>query len=378
MKSIWRQLRWRIVAGHMVVVFVGVTILLLTARLMIRRSAADIQPRLVDLTQTTGAAAIDQATADLLATFQNAILFSLGVAGLASVVAGLITSLLLTREILRPLRQITRSSQRIASGHYGERVAVPGSDELAQMATHFNQMAQALEQIEAQRVTLIGNVSHELRTPLTGLEGYLEGLMDGLLPTDDESFARMYQEVRRLRRLVDDLQDLSRVEAGQISLQMGAFDLLPLVGRVVTQLKPQALAQCLDLVTDCPQSEVWVQADPDRVAQVLVNLIGNAIRYTPEEGCITVRVRVAARQAEVVVQDTGIGIPAEALPYIFERFYRVDSSRSRSSGGSGIGLTVSRHLAWAMGGELTAASAGQGQGSSFIFVLPLAERANPP
>jgi histidine kinase len=277
----------------------------------------------------------------------------------------------LTRLILRPLKEITQSSQRIANGHYDERIAVPNSDELAAVAINFNQMAEALERIEQQRIALIGNVSHELRTPLTGIEGYLEGVMDGVMPNDTETFAQMYQEVRRLRRLVDDLQALSRVEAGQISLRLEPFDLIPVIERIINQLQPQAMAESLTVKFEGPATQS-VCADPDRTAQVLLNLIGNAIRYTPEGGRVTIKVSRQQRLVQMMVQDTGIGIPAESLPYIFERFYRVEQSRSRSSGGSGIGLTIARHLAWAMGGELTAASDGPGTGSTFLFSLPVA------
>jgi histidine kinase len=196
--------------------------------------------------------------------------------------------------------------------------------------------------------------------------------MDGLFTGDPETFAQMSQEVRRLHRLVDDLQALSLVEAGQISLHPGNFDLIPLVERVVTQLKPQAVAQGMELIVETEQPELSVNADPDRTAQVLLNLVGNAIRYTPEGGSIIVALSAANRMARVEVQDNGPGIPAEALPYIFERFDRVDRSRARRSGGSGIGLTIARHLVWAMGGDLTAASAGPNQGSTFTFTLPLA------
>ncbi|RME98666.1 MAG: sensor histidine kinase, partial [Chloroflexi bacterium] len=213
---------------------------------------------------------------------------------------------------------------------------------------------------------------HELRTPLTGLEGYLEGLMDGLFTREPETFAQMSQEVRRLKRLVSDLQSLSQVEAGQISLHMQDFSLIPVVERVVSQLRPQAVAQCLQITEHHPSTEITVCADPDRTAQILVNILGNAIRYTPEEGCITVNVRASESAAVVEITDDGQGIPADDLPYIFERFYRIDRSRARNSGGSGIGLTISRHLAWAMGGDLVAASDGPGRGSTFTLTLPLA------
>jgi histidine kinase len=348
-----RQLRWRIVLAQMTVVLVGVVVLAVTAQIIATRTLA---PALLD-------------------TFQSAMFTALLVAALAAILAGLATSLLLLRAILRPLHQLAHSSQRVAAGHYDERVLVPDSEELAAVASSFNHMAETLEQVEQQRVALIGNVAHELRTPLTGLEGYLEGLVDGVFPGDPETFSSMQHEVRRLRRLVSDLQSLSRVEAGQVALNLTTFDLYELAQRVFAQIQPQIIAQQLDLEIECPPCPLAVSADPDRTSQVLLNLVGNAVRYTPEGGCITIRMAAEGDTALVEVADTGIGIPAEALPYVFERFYRVDPSRARSSGGSGIGLTITRHLVWAMGGDICVSSAGAGEGSTFSFTLPLAGEA---
>ncbi|NNJ13403.1 HAMP domain-containing protein [Chloroflexales bacterium ZM16-3] len=347
---LWLQLRWRIVGAQMLVVVVGVITLTVTADILAIRSVApELQP-----------------------AFHDAVLRALAVAALAAAAAGLLTSLLLARAILRPLSAIAASSQRIADGRYDQRVAAPDSAELQAVAVSFNQMAQALEQVERQRVAMIGNVAHELRTPLAGLEGYLEGLLDGIVPSAPATFGEMRHEVRRLRRLVDDLQALSRVETGQVQLRFARFDLGDVARRVVGQLHPQVVDSCLQLELDDAAPAI-VEADPDRVAQILVNLVGNAIRYTPPDGCITVHLEAEAGSARVIVHDTGVGIPADSLPYVFERFYRVDPSRARSSGGSGIGLTISRHLAWAMGGEILAASDGPGQGSTFTLVMPLAE-----
>jgi histidine kinase len=343
-----RQLRWQIVATQIVVVIVGV----------------------VTLTITANALAVRTVDPALLPAFRGAVGQALFVAALTATLIGLLAALLLIRQVLRPLRAIAAGSRRIAAGHYAERVAVPQSDELAALAESFNQMAAALEQVEAQRVALIGNVAHELRTPLTSLEGYLEGLVDGVIPDDPASFATMQHEVRRLRRLVDDLQTLSRVEVGQVELRIAACDLGALVERIVAQLRPQLIDSDLTLAVET--APVQALADPDRVAQIVINLVGNAIRYTPSGGAITVRVGSDADSARVDVIDTGIGIPAAALPFLFERFYRVDPSRARTSGGSGIGLTIARHLAWAMGGELTAASPGPGAGSTFTLTLPRA------
>ncbi len=391
MHGIFRQLRWRIVIANMIVVVVGVAIVLLMAYLITTR----IVPEAVEtsLAALAEADASSLAVGSLLDSFRQSILTAVTVAAIGAIIAGLITSYFLSKEILRPLDEIATSSERIARGHYNERVAVPPSDELALVAENFNQMAESLERVEEQRIALIGNVSHELRTPLTGLNGYLEGLMDGVFPANEETFALMDHEIRRLRRLVNDLQSLSRVESGQISLHLADFELRPEIERVVAQLRPQAEAQHLTIVCDTstlrprsvePRSRepssgepssvdvITVHADVDRVAQVLTNLLGNAIRYTPDGGTITVTLQAVQNMARVDVVDTGMGIPAEALPYIFERFYRVDASRTRQSGGSGIGLTISRILVWALGGELTAVSEGTGKGSTFSFTLPLA------
>lgn len=373
-RTLLRQLKWRIVATHMVVVIVGVAMVLLAARVLTMTVVpADVEAQAARLAQAADAAALAQATADLLDTFRSSIFTAVLLAALAAIAAGVLTSLLLAREILRPLRQIAASSQRIARGHYNERIPEPGSDELSAVTTSFNQMAESLAQVEQQRIALIGNVSHELRTPLAGLNGYLEGLMDGVFPNNDETFALMHQEIHRLRRLVDDLQSLSRVEAGQLSFNFQRFDLILLLQRVMAQLRPQAAAECLEMIAEHHAETLFVYADPDRTAQVLLNLIGNAIRYTPAEGCITVRTTSTSHQAQVEITDNGQGIPVEALPYIFERFYRVDRSRTRQSGGSGIGLTISRHLIWSMGGEISVRSDGLGLGSTFTFTLPLAD-----
>ncbi|HMQ35133.1 MAG TPA: ATP-binding protein [Chloroflexaceae bacterium] len=363
------QLRWRLILAQLLVVLVGVVVLAVAAdRLGSRIFAADLHAQLARL-PGADAAAVE---AELLASFREAVGRSLLVAGGAAAVVGLATSLLLLRQILRPLGDLAQSSRRIAAGRYDERVAVPASDELATVAHSFNQMAANLEQVEQQRVALIGNVAHELRTPIAGVEGYLEGLIDGVFDPEPGTLGEMQHEVRRLRRLVDDLQTLSHVEAGQVSLHLADVNLAAVAQRVVAQLRAQSTASCLEVTLAPGAGPLVAHADPDRVAQILLNLVGNAVRYTPEGGCVTVSLAATGALARVEVSDTGIGITAEDLPLIFERFYRVDRSRSRASGGSGIGLTIARHLAWAMGGDLTAASAGPGQGSTFTLTLPRA------
>jgi histidine kinase len=302
------------------------------------------------------------------AGYRRSVFIAVGAAALSAIAAGALTSILLSREIIRPLRQLARSSERIAAGHYDERMAVPASDELAQMAASFNQMAAALAEVEQTRISLIGDVSHELRTPLTSLSGYLEGMLDGVFPCDEETLALMYQETRRMRRLVGDLQTLSRVEAGRLVLALGTFDLQALAQRAAAKLEPQAQSGQIALLVEGPKRPCLVTADPDRVEQILINLLGNALRYSPPGGVVRVTVSRDGRVARVAVGDEGIGIAPEQLPYVFERFYRADHGRS----GSGIGLTIARHLAWALGGDLAAASPGPGHGSTFTLTLPAA------
>lgn len=363
-----RQLRWQLVVAQLLVVVVGVIVLAVTAdQLGSRIFAAALEGHTADLPPAEAATL----KAALLASFRRAVFQSLLIAGFAAALVGLITSAVLLRQILRSLNDLAQSSRRIADGRYDERVAPPASAELATVATSFNEMAERLEQVEAERVALIGNVAHELRTPLTGIAGYLEGIIDGVFRAEPATLGEMQHELRRMRRLIDDLQTLSHVQAGQVSLQISAVEVVPVIQRVVAQLQPQSAVGCLKLKLEPPEQRLIVRADPDRLAQILLNLIGNAVRYTPEGGCITVRVTTQHGQAVVAVEDTGVGIAAAELPLIFERFYRVDRSRSRASGGSGIGLTIARHLAWAMGGELTAASPGPGLGSTFTLSLPV-------
>jgi histidine kinase len=376
MSQVWRTLRWRLIAAQMLVVLVGVVVLALAVHyLIIARLPQEIYTLLAPLTYEGNQSQVTQVGQAVVETVRADVILALLTAAVAAAVAGLAAIGLIIQGILRPLRAITQSSARIAQGHYDERVQIPATQELADLATHYNQMAVALAEVEAQRVILLGNVSHELRTPLAGLRGYVEGLQDGLFQNDQATFVLMEQEIRRMQRLVDDIQALSRVESGQISLEMQPVDLLPLVQRAVVQIRPQADTECLmiDLTHSRPRLTVW--ADADRVAQIVLNLLSNAVRYTPKGGCITVsaeqRMHGGRPHAAVVVQDDGIGIPAEALPHLFERFYRVDPSRTRASGGSGIGLTISRHLAWAMQGEILAYSEGEDRGSVFTLLLPI-------
>jgi len=303
------------------------------------------------------------------ASFNEAMLLALLAAGAVAI----LVSLLLSRGVVAPVRVLTSASRRIASGHYGERVQASGSDELGHLAHSFNQMAEKLEQVEAMRRQLIGNVSHELRTPLTAIKGSMEGLMDGVLPATPETYQQIYQEADRLAHLVDDLQELSRVEAGAYPLDLRPVAVQMLVQTTLKRFAVQAQAKRIELRSNLPTDLPPVLADQDRITQVMTNLVGNALQYTPEGGYVTILSTRHGDEINISVTDTGIGIPAEHIPHLFTRFYRVDKSRSRQAGGgSGIGLTIARHLVEAHGGRIWADSDGEGEGSTFTFTLKVA------
>ena len=211
-----------------------------------------------------------------------------------------------------------------------------------------------------------------LRTPIATLEGYLEGLLDGVVEPGPATWARLHGEAGRLRRLVDDLQELSRAEARQIPLALQPTEPTEIVQATLDRLAPAFADKNLALHCDAPQQLPRVQADSNRAVQVLSNVLTNALRYTPSPGDVHLAVRPIPGAVEFSVRDTGVGIAAEDTARVFERFYRVDKSRSRAQGGSGIGLTIAKALVEAMGGRIWAESPGPGQGATFSFTLPRA------
>ena len=313
----------------------------------------------------------------LFANFLLALRDSLSWAALAATLAGVIASLLIARQVVAPVRAMRDASQRIAHGSYSERVALPGKkseaelDELGRLALSFNEMAQRLEQTEAMRRQLIGDVAHELRTPLTTIRGSAEGLIDGVLPPEIETFEQIYREAERLGRLVEDLQELSRVEAGAYDLNKVTVSVEALVHAVVERLGRQYNDKGVRLDTHLEDGLPSVLVDADRIGQVLTNLVGNALQYTPQDGRVLISAGADADGVRISIADTGAGIGAEHLEHVFDRFYRVDKSRSRAAGGSGIGLTIARYLVEAHGGRIWADSPGEGQGSTFTFTLPV-------
>jgi len=314
---------------------------------------------------------------NLFQGFRDGVYDALLLAALAASLAAVTASLLVTRQIIAPIRALSRASQRIAAGNYNERVDIETDkpenlDELGQLAHDFNSMANNLAQTEDRRRQLVADVSHELRTPLTTIKGSMEALMDGVLPSDQETFSRIYQEADRLQRLVNDLQELSQVEAGAFVLDLQPLQLADILQALLRRFEPQFIDKKVSIQNQIPTNLPQVCADADRLSQVFYNLLGNALQYTPEGGQVRITARSQETEVLVSVCDTGIGMDANDLQHVFDRFYRADRSRARVSGGSGIGLTITRYLIEALGGRIWAESSGEGQGSTFSFTLPVA------
>jgi len=299
----------------------------------------------------------------------------------SSIVAGVIALALgvfLFFQITAPLRKLQKAASAIADGNLQHRVDIHGKDEFAELGQAFNSMAENLSQAESQRQHLIADVAHELRTPLTAIQGTIEGIQDGVLPADAEQMEALYAETTLLNRLIGDLRLLSLAEAHQLKLEKGATSLTDLITRVVERAQTNARSKKIEVVSENLAGQVVLSIDPDRMTQVLNNLINNAMRYTPPEGRITVTVQRDAPSSEVIISvtDTGYGINPLDLPYVFDRFYRADKSRARISGGSGLGLAIVKELVEAHGGNVSVESPvfekeGKGYGTRLNIRLPL-------
>jgi histidine kinase len=240
------------------------------------------------------------------------------------------------------------------------------------LATDVNTLAAALADTESRRTRLLGDVAHEMRTPLTALDGYVEGLIDGVFAPTSDIFASLSDELRRLHRLANDLSSLSRTQERGLDLHPVDADLADLTRRAAARLAPQFLDAQVTLTVNA-DPVLPVNVDPDRITQVLTNLLGNALLATPSGGTVTVTAHLTAGGGEVVVTDTGVGLAEQDVERVFERFYRAPG-QSRRSTGSGIGLTIARGIARGHGGDVTASSAGPGQGASFTLAVPLRSR----
>jgi len=374
------RLSLKLFLTYVFIIFIILAVLFVSAEIMIPNAFDRHMSGMMDgseMMRGMGMMAGDTMGSDLYNSFRSAVTDALLRGGLAAFVIALGVSLLVSRKVVSPIQEMTTASRYIAEGHYEKRVTLPtraGSeipDELEQLALSFNQMAEKLDQTETMRRQLIADVSHELRTPLTTIKGSMEGLLDDVLPPTPETFENIHREASRLQRLVSDLQELSRVESGAVPLVLSPLDIPDLVNSVTVQLTPQFSEKGVSLELEIPDALPPVTADHDRVSQVLINLLGNALQYTQPGGKVSLTVQREGNMVLTRITDTGSGIPAEHLTNIFTRFFRVDKSRSRAGGGSGIGLTIAKTIIESHGGRIWAESDGPGKGSSFSFTLPL-------
>jgi signal transduction histidine kinase len=303
-------------------------------------------------------------------SFVGGFWWKLLLAGAISAIIALALARIFARGMTQPLRDMAVAASGMSRGDYRQRVRVRSRDEVGQLAQAFNRMAGEMEGLERLRRELVANVSHELKTPISALRAHLENLLDGVEEPNPAILQVMLAQSERLSRLVDQLLVLSRLESGEVPLELEAVDLRPLVAQVITEVQVGRSDHRKDVRNEVAADLPAVQADSERLHQVLFNLLDNAFRFTQSGGRVTVRAVQRDGSCEISVEDTGPGIPPEHLPLVFERFYRVDPSRSRGDGGTGIGLAIARSVVEAHGGRIWVESGDQG-GAVFRFVLPV-------
>lgn len=289
---------------------------------------------------------------------------------LLAVGIALVLTFFLSRRISAPIKAMALAAGRLGKGDLSQRVNLKDRGEMGELAQAFNSMASELEHAEKLQRNMVADIAHELRTPLSNIRGYLEAVRDGVIRPDADTIHSLEEEAALLSRLVDDLQELSLAEAGALKLNCQPDNINDVIKQAVTTKQALAIAKGLSVSTDLPDKLPSINIDSQRIRQVLGNLLENAIFHTGSGGSITVTSERQDNQIKVAVTDTGEGIPPDDLPYIFERFYRVDKSRTRATGGSGLGLTIARSLVEAHGGKIEARSE-PGKGSCFAFTLPI-------
>lgn len=340
------SLLWRLLGAQLVVIAIAVVISgvmitdIATHSFMVIMARYNIEPATVE--------------AEFLAATRRALLWS----SLAAAAGAMFLGWVLVRRLVRPLGQMMVLAERIAEGDYARRVDPRGPDEIARLADSLNRMAEGLQRIEALRRDLVANVAHELRTPLSTLQGYLEALRDGVAPASRETLASLHEEILRLVRLVEALHQLSQFDARLSRLRLAELDLAAVARRLVEVYRPGFAHRGMVVYERYDPSLPLIQADADLAGQALRNLLDNARCYAPEGAEVAVTMTPHGSTVRVAVSNTGGGISAEDLPYIFERFYRGEKSRSRETGGVGIGLALVQEIARTHGGEVGAESGG--------------------
>ncbi len=310
----------------------------------------------------------DVSPTDIHQMFITAIHHYLIWATVAALCLAFILSYLLTRRVLRPLSQMTSITRQVAAGDYSARVDVVTKDEVGELGIAFNRMADSLEQIESLRKTMVADVAHDLRTPLTNLRGYLEALNDEVLPPSPETFKILQDEILHLVSLVENLQQLAKADVAKAYLNKKSFDLSEAISQMLELYRLSFQAKEISLKTSFSEKTERIKADREKLLQVLRNLLENALKFTPAGGTVRVSTESVPEGVRVLVTNSGKEISPDDLPYIFERFYKADRSRSIERSGAGIGLSIVKELIEAHGGHVGAESL---DGETRVwFILP--------
>jgi signal transduction histidine kinase len=302
--------------------------------------------------------------------FLSSVNQSLWIAAIFVVIGTAVASLLFARRLTSPIKHLTQAAKKISAGDLKQRVEIETKDEIGELASAFNSMAQSLDRNKTMNRQLLVGIAHELRTPLTIIQGNLEAMLDGVTTPTPEKIAAIHTETLLLNRLVNDLRDLSLAQAGQLKLQRQPTDVASLVRRAVEVVQPMIKEKSIKLKLDLPSDLPTADVDPDRVSQIIYNLLSNALIHTDEGGHLEIGAQKEQAMIKVSVADTGAGINKKDLPHIFNHFYQVEHSGVRAKGGSGVGLAIVKHLVEAHGGKVGVESELK-KGSVFSFTLPL-------
>ncbi len=351
-----QRLLWKLLIGHIVPVFAIVS-------LIVWHNIRRVGEHYKTLVEHHQMSPLDAQRVFMTDIYDNLIWGSISALALT-----LILTYLLTSWVLRPLFKITAITKQVADGNYSERVNVASRYEVGQLANAFNHMAENLEKIEQLRKNMVADIAHELRTPLTNLRGYLEGLSDDVIPPTPETFRMLEQEVLRLVHLVEDLQQLAKADAAKAFLDRQELSLHQLLGQIMDLYRPNFLDKQIDVQWRLEPGTDSVVADSDKLLLAIRNLADNAWKYTPNQGRVTISTERTADGIKTVFANSGATIAAHDIPYLFERFFRADRSRSRDAGGAGIGLAIVKELIEAHGG--TVGSESDDSGTRVWFTLP--------
>jgi len=336
------RLAWKLMA----IIFVVIVFIILAVWLAVDYLAADYFMTLMD--------EYNISPGPVHAMFLAAVHRYLIWASIAATVLAVVLSFLMVRRVLGPLTSMTEMTRGIAAGNYGVDIPVRSRDEVSQLAVAFNRMRESLRKIEKLRRGMMVDVAHELRTPLTNIKGYLEGLIDGVVPGSEKTYKLLHEETLRLAKLVEDILKLANADAAASNLQHSLFDMRALIDRIFDGFRMEFEKKAISVEVQIEKDSLMFQADEAKITQVVQNLVHNAVQYTPKNGSVSVIFESSPSDIKVVFANSGSAIDSTDLPYLFERFYRGEKSRSREHGGAGIGLAIVKELVEAHGGSVGA------------------------